>query len=130
EAPGVDHAGLRAAGFTDIELEAIETALPHVDHLADAFRAPVLDAGFVQDVLGVEDASESLLAQLGYGQADIDAAEAWALGHNDLSGWTEAPEALQAVLQDPAAFEDSLRLALAPFSAAVDVRPVLLDWNE
>jgi len=130
EAPGVDHASLRAAGFTDIELEAIETALPHVEHLADAFRAPVLDAGFVQDVLGVEDASESLLAQLGYAQADIDTAHAWALGHDDLSDWADAPEALQTVLQEPAAFEDSLRLALAPFSAAVDISPVLLDWNE
>jgi ribonucleoside-diphosphate reductase alpha chain len=130
EAPGVDHASLRAVGFTDIELEAIETALPHVEHLADAFRAPVLDAGFVQDVLGIEDASQSLLSQLGYDQPAIDAAQAWALGHGDLSGWSEAPATSQVILQDPAAFESDVRLALAPFSAAVDVSPVLLDWDE
>jgi ribonucleoside-diphosphate reductase alpha chain len=130
DAPGVDHASLRATGFTDIELEAIETALPHVELLADTFRAPVLDAGFVQDVLGIEDASQSLLSQLGYEQTAIDAAQSWALGHGDLSGWSEAPEPLQVVLQDPAAFEADLRRALAPFSAAVDVSPVLLDWHE
>ena len=130
EAPGMDHAALRARGLTDIELEAIESALAHVDRLDDAFRAPVLDAGFVRDVLGVEDGFEgSLLIRLGFAPEAMAEAQAWAFGHPDLSTWPEAPEALREVLADPAAFETRLRRALESHSAAPDTAPIELDWR-
>jgi len=129
-APGVDHAALRACGFTDVELEAVEAALGQVERLEDALRTPVLDAGFLRDVLGVEDGDDrGLLTRLGFDDTAIAAAQAWTFGHGDLAAWPEAPGALKAVLDDPAAFERQLRAALEPFSATPDLAPLPLDWR-
>jgi ribonucleoside-diphosphate reductase alpha chain len=129
DAPGVDHAALRARGFTDVELEGLEQALAQVDSLGDAFRPPVLDPGFLRDVLGVEEVAEALLPQLGFAADEIGRAEAWALGHGHLAGWDAAPEDLAAVLADPAAYEAALRAELEPRSAVPDVAPTLIDWR-
>ncbi|HYC73266.1 TSCPD domain-containing protein [Brevundimonas sp.] len=129
-APGIDHAALRARGLTDLELAAIETALFQVDRLEDAFRSPVLDAGFLRDVLGVEDGGEgSLLIKLGFTPEAVAEAQAWAFGHGDLSTWAEAPEPLRSVLADPSAFESRLRVVLEAHSAAPDAAPLELDWS-
>lgn len=130
-APGVNHSALRDLGFTDVELEAVELALSQTDQLAAVFAPPVLDAGFIGDVLGltVED-GDDLLPQLGFDPAAIEAARAAAFGHADLSGWEAAPEALRALLAtDPAAFEAELRRAVEPFSDVPDVTPELIDWR-
>jgi ribonucleoside-diphosphate reductase alpha chain len=130
-APGVNHSALRELGFTDVELEAVEHALSQTDQLSAVFAPPVLDAGFIGDVLGlsVEDGAD-LLPQLGFDAAAIDAARAAAFGHADLSDWQAAPEALRALLAaDPAAFEAELRRAVEPFSDAPDVTPDLSDWR-
>lgn len=129
-APGVDHAALRARGLTDLELETVETALFQVERLDDAFRAPVLDPGFLRDVLGVEDGGEgALLTRLGFTPEAVAEAEAWVFGHHDLSTWPEAPEALRALLADPAGFEARLRGMLEPHSLAPDPKPLELDWR-
>lgn len=129
-APGVDHMALRGHGFTDVELEGLELALARVGRLEDAFRAPVLDAGFLRDVLGVEDATGSdLLTRLGFTDADIAAAGAWAFGHGDLARWAGAPERMSAILSDPAGFETALRGAQEPFSRTPDLTPTPLEWN-
>jgi ribonucleoside-diphosphate reductase alpha chain len=129
-APGVDHAALRARGLTDLELEAVETALAQVQTLEDAFRAPVLDTGFLRDVLGVEDGDQGeLLTHLGFAPDAVAQAEAWAFGEGDLSGWAEAPATLRPVLADPAAFEARLRQTLEPHSAAPDIALLELDWR-
>ncbi|MDP3800560.1 TSCPD domain-containing protein [Brevundimonas sp.] len=129
DAPGVDHAALRQKGFTDVELEGVESALAHVDRLADAFRSPVLDAGFLRDVLGLEQAVEDVLAKLGFPPEDVALAEAWALGHADLASWDGAPEGLSTVLADPAAFELGLRAELEAASAVPDTAPTIMDWR-
>lgn len=130
-APGVDHAALRSHGFTDVELEGVERALAQVDRLEDALRAPVLDAGFLRDVLGVEDTAEGdLLSRLGFDDTAIRSAEAWAFGHGDLVDWTAAPDQLSAVLADLAGYEAALRTALEPFSATPDLTPTMLEWNQ
>ena len=129
-APGMDHAALRARGFTDVELEAIEDALAHVERLEDAFHPAVLDAGFVRDVLGLElEPGEPVLDRLGFSPAELEAAGDWAFGHGDLRSWDMAPAPLATVLADPAAFEMDVRRALEPFSAAPDLSPVRLPWN-
>lgn len=129
-APGLDHVALRARGLTDVELEAIEAALAQVQRLEDAFRAPVLDAGFVRDVLGVEDGGDGeLLIRLGFTPEAVAEAQAWAFGHGDLSAWAEAPEILRPVLADPAALEMRLRGALDASSAAPDTAATALDWR-
>lgn len=129
EAPGIDHTALRAKGFTDIELEAVETALALIGHLPDAFQPPVLDAGFIRDVLGIEIADGNLLVQLGFADEAIRRAQAWAFGEPDLGEWMEAPDALRPVLADPADFEARLRAVVEQVSAAPDAAPTLIDWR-
>ena len=129
DAPGVDHAALRAKGFTDVELEAIEQALTQVESLADAFRPPVLDAGFLRDVLGAGAEAPDLLTELGFSRDAITQAEAWAFGHGDLAGWAGAPDGLTAILSDPGAFEAALVAAVETASALPDTTPVVIDWR-
>lgn len=130
-APGVNHSALRDLGFTDVELEAVELALSQTNQLAAAFTPPVLDAGFIGDVLGlsVED-GDDLLPRLGFDDQAIEEARTAAFGHSDLSGWAAAPEALRDLLTaDPAHFEAELRRAIEPYSDAPDITPDLIDWR-
>ena len=129
DAPGIDPGDLRQRGFTDVELEAVERALADVDALADAFRTPVLDEGFVRDVLGLDQPDEALLARLGFTPTQVALAQSWALGHADLSGWTGAPERLIAPLVDLGGFEDRLLEALGWISAAPRASAKVLDWR-
>ena len=129
EAPAIDHSVLRTKGFTDVELEAVERALGQVESLADAFRSPVLDAGFLRDVLGVERMTDDVLTCLDFSSDDIASAEAWAFGHGDLAGWDEAPTGLRDILANPAAFEAGLRARLDDIRACPDVAPIPVDWR-
>jgi ribonucleoside-diphosphate reductase alpha chain len=129
DAPDINHAALRARGFTDVELEGLEQALTHVERLGDAFRAPVLDAGFLRDVLGVEDAAGDLLSRLGFSAEEISRAQAWALGHGDLVNWDAGDPALAAIVADPAAFETALRARVETVSGSPDTAPIVIDWR-
>ena len=129
EAPGVDHAALRAFGFTDIELAAVEQALAGADGFDAVFTAPVLDPGFIRDVLGLEDGDGPLLNLLGVPEEAEFAAARWVFGHGDLTDWAEAPAAVAALLADPAGVEADLRRAVEPFSDAPDTAVDTLDWR-
>ena len=131
EAPGVSHARLRELGFTDLELEGIERALASVEDFAAAFAPPVLDEGFIGDVLGLTPApDEALLPRLGFDAAAIREAGDYVFGRPDLSDWDAAPEALRPLLsRSGEALEADLRRAVEPFSDAPDLRPVTLDWR-
>lgn len=129
DAPGVNHSALRAKGFTDVELDALEQALAEVSRLDDAFQPSMLDSGFMRDVLGFEGVAHDILSQLGFSGPDIAAAEAWAVGHGDLAGWDGVPDPLSAILSDPDAFEASVRAELDSVSAIPDLTPVMLDWR-
>ncbi|MDI1280930.1 MAG: ribonucleoside-diphosphate reductase alpha chain [Brevundimonas sp.] len=129
-APGFDHGTLRGLGFTDVELEAIEAALADAADFDDVFRAPVLDPGFLRDVLGVsETTTPDLLSHLGLTAEAVAATRAWVFGHGTLRDWPDAPPRLQAVLDDPDGFEAELRAALEPYSEAPDVAPQIIDWR-
>ncbi|HST92233.1 MAG TPA: ribonucleotide reductase, partial [Brevundimonas sp.] len=130
EAPGIDHPALRAKGFTDVELEAVETALVGAKRLSDVFRSPVLDAGFQQDVLGVDGPSgHDLLLRLGFTESSVRAAEVWALGRPDLSGWDGAPAALSGLLADPRAFEAGLQAVVEGASVAPAISASEIAWD-
>ncbi|MBN9480784.1 MAG: hypothetical protein J0I52_11130 [Bordetella sp.] len=131
EAPGVNHARLRELGFTDLELEGIERALSSVEDFADAFAPPVLDEGFIGDVLGLTlSPGEALLPRLGFDEAAIRAAADHVFGRADLADWEGAPEALRPLLsRSGEALEADLRRAVEPFSDAPDLSPVTLDWR-
>ncbi len=128
DAPGIDHAMLQALGFTSIELEAVETALNHVERLDDAFGPLVLDPGFVRDVLDIEAGEADLLALLGFEDDAIAAAQAYALGHADLDDWRGLPDTLRAWLEDPAR-ETRLRRVVEPFSESPDLTAQPVEWS-
>ena len=130
-APGLNHSALRDLGFTDLELEAVEDALARTDRLSAVFAPPVLDAGFIGDVLGLSATDgDDLLPRLGFDDGAIEAARAAAFGHADLSGWTAAPDELRDLLsRNPSEFEADLRRAIEPFSDAPDASPDLIDWR-
>ena len=129
EAPGLDHAALRALGFTDIELAAIEHALAWAEDFDAVFSAPVLDAGFIRDVLGIEDGDGLLLTLLGVSDEAEAAAARWVFGHGDLATWAEAPAAVAALLADPEGAAAELRHAIAPFSDLADIAPETTHWR-
>ncbi|MFS0797835.1 TSCPD domain-containing protein [Brevundimonas sp. 2P05AA] len=130
EAPGVSHGRLRELGFTDLELEAIERALALVEDFGPAFAPPVLDAGFIGDVLGLTPDEGALLPRLCFTAEEIEAATAYVFGRPDLSDWDQAPPSLTALLATPGAdLEAALRQTIEPFSDAPDARPRLLDWR-
>lgn len=129
EAPGLDHTALRALGFTDIELAAVEAALAEADSFDTVFTAPVLDPGFIRDVLGLEDGDGPLLTLLGVSEEAEAEAACWVFGHGDLSDWPDAPEPIADLLADPEAAEAGLRRAIEPFSDMTDATPQPLDWR-
>jgi len=129
EAPGLDHGVLRGLGFTDIELAAVEAALADADGFDAVFAAPVLDPGFIRDVLGLEDGDGPLLTLLGVSEEAEAEAARWTFGHDDLSAWPDAPAAVAALLSDLAAAETALRRAVEPFSDTPDVGIDMIDWR-
>lgn len=129
EAPGLDHAALRALGFTDIELAAVEAALADAETFDAVFSAPVLDPGFIRDVLGLEDGDGPLLTLLGVSEEAEAEAARWVFGHGDLGGWPDAPAGIAALLADPEAAEADLRRVIEPFSDMADATPEMLDWR-
>jgi len=90
-APGIDHAALTARGFTEHEIGAVEAALPYCLALREAFRPEVVGEGFLADVLGapgedLHDPRFDALRVMGFTEAEIAAAQAYALGANRLEG--------------------------------------------
>lgn len=102
EAPAIDHAALNARGFTEHEIAQAEAALPFAASLTEAFSS--IDAGFLCDVLGATDADLAdpafdVLKHAGFLQAEIDEAQAYALGSGALAEAEFLTAAQQSVFQ-------------------------------
>ncbi|MGZ8370086.1 MAG: TSCPD domain-containing protein, partial [Caulobacteraceae bacterium] len=113
DAPGVDHAALKARAFTEHEIAAAERALAAGATLRQAFAASHMDEGFLRDVLGVSaadlaDPAFDTLAFAGFTTNEIEAAERHATG-----GDTDAlPEAVRTLLAGPDDIAVDARLAM------------------
>ncbi|MBX9706505.1 MAG: TSCPD domain-containing protein [Caulobacteraceae bacterium] len=130
-APGLDHDHLRGLGFTDAELEAVERALASVGTLENAFVPPVLDAGFIHDVLGLDPEAtppHALLAALAPPEA-LAATRAYVFGRDDLSGWTGTPADLAELCADPATVGAAMAQSLAAFGDLPVVADRVLPWT-
>jgi ribonucleoside-diphosphate reductase alpha chain len=135
-AEGIDHGLLRAKGLTDLEIEAVETALALAPSLQAALAPTVIGEGFARDVLGLsaEDAADprfDLLTRLGFTDGDVEAAERWVLGSGSLADWPDLPTILEPVFA-PSDRSAILRMtaALEAFSGAPSVSPIRLEWRE
>jgi ribonucleoside-diphosphate reductase alpha chain len=126
-APGVNHESLIAKGFTGHEIAAAETALRDAGSLRAAFAPATIGAGFVADVLGapadaLSDPRFDTLAHAGFTDADIAAAEAFALG-GSASEASDLPPALRAALTPAAQIGLPARLAMIRAVEAMTCAP-------
>ncbi|ACI98349.1 vitamin B12-dependent ribonucleotide reductase [Rhodospirillum centenum] len=90
-APGIDHAKLRAKGFGDAELEKLEAALGSAFDIKFAFNRWTFGEAFCTETLGIppaalDDFGFDMLAFLGFGKAEIEAANVYCCGAMTLEG--------------------------------------------
>jgi ribonucleoside-diphosphate reductase alpha chain len=91
DAPAIDHAQLKARGFTASALDALEAALVSAFDIKFAFNKWTLGAEFCKAAFGftdaqLEDMSFDMLAALGFSRTEIDAANTWCCGAMTLEG--------------------------------------------
>jgi len=85
DAPGVDHAGLKAVGFTAKELKTVEGQLKNAFDIRFVFNQWTLGLDFCRDTLGftdeqLNDYNFDMLAALGFTKKNIDAANLYCCG--------------------------------------------------
>ncbi|MBU2090846.1 MAG: vitamin B12-dependent ribonucleotide reductase, partial [Alphaproteobacteria bacterium] len=90
-APGIDHAKLRAKGFTDEALEKVENTLASAFDVKFAFNKWTFGAEFCQQALGLDpaqmdDVGFDMLTALGFSKAEIEAANTYCCGAMTLEG--------------------------------------------
>jgi ribonucleoside-diphosphate reductase alpha chain len=91
DAPGVDHARLRARGFTDAKLAIVESALTGAFDIRQAFNKFLLGEQFCVEELGLDPtalaaADFDMLAALGFNQKDIVLANTYCCGTMTVEG--------------------------------------------
>ena len=91
QAPGVNPSTLKAKGFTDTEIEALNKALTSAFDIKFAFNRWTLGDAFCRDVLALSDAqlqdfSFEMLPALGFGRDEIEAANTHVCGAMTLEG--------------------------------------------
>ncbi len=90
-APGVNHDTLRAKGFGDDQLNAIEESLSAAFDIKFAFNKWTLGEAFCTEVLGLDparldDPAVDLLTEIGFSAADIESANLYCCGAMTLEG--------------------------------------------
>jgi ribonucleoside-diphosphate reductase alpha chain len=91
QAPAINHATLRAKGFTDEAIAKIEKALPTAFDIKFAFNKWTLGEDFLKEQLGLDAEaiaapSFDLLAALGFGKREIEAANVHVCGAMTVEG--------------------------------------------
>ncbi|MUO77809.1 vitamin B12-dependent ribonucleotide reductase [Agrobacterium vitis] len=91
QAPGVNPGSLKAKGFTDEKIEAVNAALGAAFDIKFVFNQWTLGADFLKETLGVSaeqltDMSFNLLEHLGFAKKDIEAANIHVCGAMTLEG--------------------------------------------
>jgi ribonucleoside-diphosphate reductase alpha chain len=137
EGSPINPARLRARGFTDHEIAAVQAALPFAADLRAAFSPAVISEGFVRDVLGasaetLDDPALDVLALAGFSPDEIAATHAYALGRAVAE--TDLPPDLKAVLRDggdmPPAAELAMIAAAEAFTDAPALNPLAMAWSD
>jgi len=91
QAPGINHATLKAKGFTNEAIELVEKALPTAFDIKFAFNKWTLGEQFCRDALGVSPADLAsptfdLLSHLGFTKREIEAANIHVCGAMTVEG--------------------------------------------
>src|SRR3954470_7500738 len=90
-APGIDHAALRAKGFTEEVLARVEAALPSAFDIKYVFNRFTLGEGFCRETLGFTDAQLNdpafdMLRDLGFSREQVEAANEFCCGTMTVEG--------------------------------------------
>ena len=90
-APGINHEALRARGFGDAQLDAVEAGLAAAFDIKFAFNKWTLGEAFCTEVLGLaqaqlDDISFDLLGALGFSRSEIEMANTYCCGAMTLEG--------------------------------------------
>jgi ribonucleoside-diphosphate reductase alpha chain len=122
DAPHINSESLSALGFTVLEIEAVEAALPLVSDLREAFSPLVLGEGFLRDVMGasaeqLEAADFDSLTFAGFDDHQISQACRHILGDPDIARAADLSPALLKILGP----DQPLSARLAMHSAIEDV---------
>ncbi len=85
DAPGVDQEALRAKGFGDAQIDAVEAGLPTAFDIRFAFNQWTLGEEFCTKTLGLDpaamiDPNFDLLRAIGFSKTEVDAANLYACG--------------------------------------------------
>jgi ribonucleoside-diphosphate reductase alpha chain len=107
---------LMKAGFTAIEIDALQAQLSVSSCLSDVFSSEVLDREFLRDVLGLNESQldlkgAELLQLLGFDAAEASAAENELFGYPDLDSFDLGADQ-KAVFQSPTRITMASRLAM------------------
>jgi len=91
DAPGINHAKLRAVGFDDEVLDRVEGALGEAFDIKFVFNKWTLGEEFCTETLGIsptnlDDMSYDMLAALGFSKKDVEAANGFVCGTMTLEG--------------------------------------------
>ncbi len=91
DAPGIDHAALKAKGFTKEKIDTIEAGLATAFDIKFAFNRFILGDDFCRDVLGfsdqqLDDFTFDVLAALGFSKNQIGEANIYCCGAMTLEG--------------------------------------------
>jgi len=91
DAPGINHEALKAKGFTQEKIDAVESQLQHAFDIKFVFNQWTLGSDFCKETLGLSDEQLNdfnfdLLAGIGFSKADIDAANNFVCGTMTLEG--------------------------------------------
>ncbi|HTY66888.1 MAG TPA: vitamin B12-dependent ribonucleotide reductase [Alphaproteobacteria bacterium] len=89
--PAIDHAALKAKGFLDMHIDAVEAGLRSAFDIKFAFNKWTLGEEFCTKGLGIakeklDDPGFDLLAAIGFSKAEIEAANTWCCGSMTLEG--------------------------------------------
>ncbi|MDX2233387.1 MAG: hypothetical protein NW200_02700 [Hyphomonadaceae bacterium] len=124
-APGLSLEALGRKGLPDSSLEAIEEAVRDGFSVRSAIHPAVIGAAVLGETFGLPDDVAAgrrgdLLRTLGFTDADIAAADAWAQGAGDLQEAPGVADAHRAVFADAGQIDASARMsmaeAVAPFA--------------
>lgn len=119
-APCINRAVLREKGFDDLALRRVEALLPYVRHIRSAFTPWVVGLAFCQTNLRLKSKDLvspqlDLLKHLGFTTREIDIANAFCCGHNNIRGVSELRKEHAAVFEtrDHISHDAHIRMAAA-----------------
>jgi ribonucleoside-diphosphate reductase alpha chain len=134
EAPHINHKTLRAKGFHQAALDALEAALATTLHIRYVFNKWTLGADFCRRVLGftpalLDDGTFDMLPALGFTEEQIAAANAYCCGTLTLKEAPPLPSAHAAVFDCNVSPEAQIRMqtAVEPFLSGMVAHTVRLE---